>query len=173
MTLINNSPDSLSGEYEMEDTDIFNGAIIQGYENNGSVVGHYSNGGGGNCYLELEDGTQVNSYYGSYSDVVTEYSGDSSSNRTYKHTLEINCLVDTNYIYSERVTLIVYNNESAPYENTFPPEEDMIGCTLSWNGWTYTIQSFNGSQFTMTDGTELLLEYPGEVSDIVTNNDSE
>jgi hypothetical protein len=80
MTLVNNSSASLSGEYELEDTDIYNGAIIEGYESNGAVVGHYSNGGGGNCYLELEDGTQVNSFYGSYYDTVTEYN-DTSKQR--------------------------------------------------------------------------------------------
>lgn len=80
MTLVNNSSASLSGEYELEDTDIYNRAIIEGYESNGAVVGHYSNGGGGNCYLELEDGTQVNSFYGSYYDTVTEYN-DTSKQR--------------------------------------------------------------------------------------------
>ena len=73
MTLVNNSSASLSGEYELEDTDIYNGAIVEGYESNGAVVGHYSNYGGGSCYLELEDGTQVNSFYGYYYDTVTEY----------------------------------------------------------------------------------------------------
>lgn len=78
MTLVNNSSASLSGEYETEDTDIYNGAIIQGYEGNGAVIGHYSNGGGGMCYLELADGTQVNSFYGSYTDTVAKISGDDS-----------------------------------------------------------------------------------------------
>ena len=73
MTLVNNSSASLSGEYEFEDTDIYNGAIIEGYESHGAVVGHWSNDGGGQCYLELEDGTQVNSFYGAYYDTVTEY----------------------------------------------------------------------------------------------------
>ena len=72
MTLINNSPASLSGYYEYDDTDIYNGAIIHGYESNGAVVMHWSNGGGGSCSLELEDGTVVNSYYGDYTDTVTE-----------------------------------------------------------------------------------------------------
>ena len=82
MTLVNNSSESLSGEYEMEDTYIYNGAIIEGYESCGTVIAHRSNDGGGNCYLELEDGTQVNSYYGYYTDTVTEYGGGGGDSLT-------------------------------------------------------------------------------------------
>jgi hypothetical protein len=97
----------------------------------------------------------------------------------YKHELYINCIATTDYSEYWDGYLTFYNNDSSNYStglaDSYIPHNDVIGATLSLissdnseSNREFTIKSFDGTRFTMTDGTWLLIDSPGEVSDNVT-----
>lgn len=122
---------------------------------------------------DLANGVQT-AYTAGYSQGIAAV----ESKGIYKHEVEINCLTLPDFSSNANGYLTFYNSDSSSYsygtiDGAEIPPNDVIGATILWDGGidgsvTYTIKSFDGSKFTMTDGTELMIDSPGEVDDTVT-----
>ena len=93
-----------------------------------------------------------------------------TTTKKYQHTLSLNCITDEDYNYVGDGVIVLINNDPTDYTNegggALP--DDIIGCTLFVGGGRYTIQAYEGDMyFTMTDGTVLLFDSPGEAYDEV------
>lgn len=105
--------------------------------------------------------------------LISGYGGGSGIGR-YKHDVRIDFIADLDYSVITEGLITFYNNDPTDYSWDAEgggniPTNDVIGCTMIWDGGSYTIQSFDGFTFTMTDGAVLIFESPGEVYDAVTD----
>lgn len=106
--------------------------------------------------------------------IVGTVAGASPATKKYKHTITLNCIVDEDYNYVGDGVIVLINDDPTDYTNegggALP--DGIIGCTLSVGGEKYTIQAYEYDMFfTMTDGTMLLFDSPGEAYDEVTDYD--